>query len=72
MLNTKHIRLLAVDKEIKVENHSWDRVRLLSPKDAADIYSIFMVMGSQLGYSEERLAELKKAWDNSYGYDLES
>lgn len=72
MLNQKKITLLSTTREIEVHENSWDRVRILNSKDAADIYSIFMVMGPQLGYTEERLAELKKAWDNSYGYDLES
>lgn len=72
MLNEKQITLIAVDREIAVEENSWDRVYILKGSTCADIYAIVSVFGEQAGYSPERIKELQYALSNGYGYEYKA
>ena len=72
MLSEKQITLIAANREIHVEENSWDRVYILDGRTSADIYAIVSVFGEQAGYSKERIKELEVALSNSYGYEYKS
>jgi hypothetical protein len=72
MLNEKQITLIAVDREIHVEENSWDRVYIMNSATSSDIYAIVAVMGEKCGYSPERVKELMKVLNSGYGYDYKS
>jgi predicted metallopeptidase len=72
MLNEKQITLMAVDREINVEENSWDRVYIFKGSACADIYAIVSVFGEQAGYSPERVKELQYELSNGYGYEYKS
>jgi hypothetical protein len=72
MLNEKQITLIAVDREIAVEENSWDRVYIFKGSTCADIYAIVSVFGEKAGYSPDRVKELQHALSNGYGYEYKS
>lgn len=72
MLNEKKITLIAVDREIAVEENSWDRVYIFKGSTCADIYAIVSVFGEQAGYSSERVKQLQHELSNGYGYEYKS
>jgi hypothetical protein len=72
MLTEKQITLIAADREIHVEENSWDRVYIFKGSTCADIYAIVSVFGEQAGYSAERIKELQYELSNGYGYEYKS